>query len=212
PHETETETETDIGTGTGTEAGAGLSVAQRFAVITEQLAALAEVDAGGLASAEILEAIDAAEQARRRLEAVTLGLFSAAEADGMWATTGARSFPSWVAARTGRHTWTARRQVTHARRLRDDLPATTAALRAGQIGADHADVIARYASATETLKAQLADPEIGEEFLVEQAKVLDAHRFSRLVRAWATRADPDAADRNWREDTAREEVSLSATL
>src|SRR5690606_1870017 len=96
PHETET----DIGTGTGTEAGAGLSVAQRFAVITEQLAALAEVDAGGLASAEILEAIDAAEQARRRLEAVTLGLFSAAEADGMWATTGARSFPSWVAART----------------------------------------------------------------------------------------------------------------
>ncbi|MFD1719008.1 hypothetical protein, partial [Georgenia deserti] len=76
PHETETET--DIGTGTGTEAGAGLSVAQRFAVITEQLAALAEVDAHGLASAEILEAIDAAEQARRRLEAVTLGLFSAA--------------------------------------------------------------------------------------------------------------------------------------
>ncbi|MFD1719547.1 hypothetical protein, partial [Georgenia deserti] len=80
PHETETETETDIGTGTGTEAeaGAGLSVAQRFAVIIEQLAALAEVEAGGLASAEILEAIDAAEQARRRLEAVTLGLFSAA--------------------------------------------------------------------------------------------------------------------------------------
>src|SRR5690606_1502664 len=60
--------------------------------------------------------------------------------------------------------------------------------------------------------AQLADPEIGEEFLVEQAKVLDAHRFSRLVRAWATRADPDAAARNWREDTAREEVSLSASL
>src|SRR5699024_8640207 len=65
---------------------------------------------------------------------------------------------------------------------------------------------------TKALREQMADPEMGEEFLVEQATRLPVEAFSKVVAAWAVRTDPDAADRDWREEGAAEEVFLSPTL
>ncbi|MDD9204883.1 HNH endonuclease, partial [Georgenia sp. 10Sc9-8] len=57
----------------------------------------------------------------------------------------------------------------------------------------------------------LTDPDVGEEFLLGQARVLDAGRFDTLVKNWALRADPDAADRRWKDEADREELTLART-
>ncbi|GAA4426828.1 hypothetical protein GCM10023169_26060 [Georgenia halophila] len=190
----------------------GASIADRLAAVSAELAELAGLDLASLGPGELIETIDGVESTHRQLEGLTNRVLVAAEADGMWATTGARSFASWYAARTGRHLITSRRMVRHARRLRDDLPATSTALEAGQISAEHADVMAKYATARPLLLTQLRDPDLGEDFLIGQATTLDATRFQKVVHHWAIRTDPDAADQNWRADAAKEEVSLSATL
>ncbi|GAA4432724.1 hypothetical protein GCM10023169_38800 [Georgenia halophila] len=188
------------------------SITDRLAAVSAELAELAGLDLASLGPGELIETIDGVETAHRHLEGLTNRVLVAAETDGMWATTGARSFASWYAARTGRHLITSRRKVRHARRLRDDLPITSAALETGQISAEHADVMAKHATTSPRLLTQLRDPDLGEEFLIAQAATQDATRFHKVVHHWAIRTDPDAADQNWRADAAKEEVSLSATL
>src|SRR5699024_2639257 len=56
------------------------------------------------------------------------------------------------------------------------------------------------------------DPETGEEFLIASATQIDANQFSRVVDQWAVMADPEAADRGWREASSKEEVFLSPTM
>src|SRR5699024_6289371 len=77
----------------------------------------------------------------------------------------------------------------HARALRDHLPLTRAALQEGRISSEHVTVLVREALLTERLRAQLADAEMGEAFLVDKAQELDATRFAKLVKTWAIAAD-----------------------
>ena len=72
---------------------------------------------------------------------------------------------------------------------------TRAALEEGRISSEHVAVLVREALLTERLRAQLADAEMGEAFLVDKAQELDATRFATLVKTWAIAADPEAADR-----------------
>ncbi|PFG40884.1 uncharacterized protein DUF222 [Georgenia soli] len=106
-------------------------VSAALTAAADQLDLLTGLDLAALPSAELLAAVDAAEALHRRLQAVTARILTATETDGMWATTGARSFPAWYRARTGRHHTTAHKNVREARRLRDHLPATADALAAG---------------------------------------------------------------------------------
>src|SRR5699024_530412 len=49
-------------------------------------------------------------------------------------------------------------------------------------------------------------------FLVAQAKAMDAATFAQLVKQWAIAADPEAADRAWRDAGTKEQLTLSPTL
>ncbi|MFC7405903.1 HNH endonuclease [Georgenia alba] len=189
-----------------------LSVADRVALAERVLASLTDTDLQGLGSRELLETLDGLERVERRLDAVTMRALVAAETDGMWATSGARSFPAWYAARTGRYIGTARSRTRTARRLRDHLRATAEALEAGTITTGHAEAMARHAVKSDATRARLTDERHGESFLLEHAGILDAGRFNTLVRRWATAADPDMAERAWREESGREEVTLAPTL
>jgi Domain of unknown function (DUF222) len=186
-------------------------VAAALGVAADQLDTLTDLDPAALSSAELLDAVDAAEALHRRLDALTARILTAAETDGMWATTGARSFPAWYRARTGRHHTTAHKTVRHARRLRDHLPATTAALTAGTITADHATALTTHAASTPALRERLTDPDLGEGFLLAHARTLGATEFTHLVKHWAYRADPAAADRTYREDSDKEHLTLAPT-
>ncbi|UFU03172.1 HNH endonuclease [Ruania suaedae] len=182
-----------------------------LAVVTALLDDVLGMDLHALPSAVLPEVVDGVEQARRRLDALTATTMTAAEADGSWAVSGARTMASWWAGTTGGHGGRARTQVHLARTLRDHLPATSAAWAAGTITGDHAAALARHATTSPVLRERLTDDEIGEKFLLEHAARLDADSFIRLVKTWAVRADPHAADRNWREDSDKEHLFRSAT-
>lgn len=158
------------------------------------------------------DALDLVEQVERRLAGVRSRVVATVEANGLWAVGGARTFTAWLRNRTDTTAGAASRQVRHARALRDHLPRTRQALEAGRIGQEHVGVLVREALATNALRVQLLDAELGEAFLVEQAGRMDATTFTRLVKAWAIAADPAGADRAWRESGAKEELTLARTL
>ena len=182
-----------------------------LADVTAELATLAQTDWHGLPGQAVHDALDLLEQSARRLEAARAAVLTAAEANGLWALHGSRTFAGWLRTRTGSTAAAASRQVREARALRDHLPVTREALAAGCLGAQHAAVLVRETTRTALLRSQLADPEVGERFLVEQAQEMDAGTFTSLVQAWAVAADPEGADRAWREADGKEELTLSPT-
>ena len=109
--------------------------------------------------------------ATSRAGVLTACLLPVIEADGLWATGGARSFALWVAAEHHLPVRTARQQVELGRTLRDHLPATATAALAGDITLEHAQVLAGLAPTTDQRRQVLADPghECNEAFLVDHA-------------------------------------------
>src|SRR5699024_6492930 len=199
------------------ESGAGVhakiqDVSEQLAAVSNQLAELAEAEFHGMSESQATRVLAELELAERQIHAVKARAASAIEADGLWATSGARSFPAWWRARTGRRAATSRAVVRTARALRDDLPHAQSALEHGRMGADHVEVLRRFGTTTPELRDQLRNGTLGEEFLVEQAGRMDADSFSQVVKAWAIRADPAAADRTWRDEGLKEELFCSPVL
>ena len=193
-------------------AGADATAATALAAIAAGLESLAELDAHEFSGDALHALVRDLELTGRRLAGVRSRLLTAVEADGRWATGGARSFAAWVRRATQASPSRAWEQTRVARALRDHLPVTGDALTAGTISAEHAAILAKHTVSTPARIAGLAHPEVGEAFLVEQAKGLDAGDFNRLVRRWATAADPEASDRQWKEDVEREELVLARAL
>lgn len=202
--------------GVGLFTAAGLSgaaaVLAAFEAIGAGLELLAGVDAHALPGEVLHGAVRDLEIADRRLAGVRATLYTVAEAQGLWALHGARSFPAWVRTQTQASPAKAAAITRTARALRDHLPATAAALRAGTISTEHAAILAKHTTTTPTRLHALNDPEAGETFLLEHAEELDAADFTNLVKHWAITTDPDAGDRTWAADLSTEELTLSKTL
>src|SRR5699024_3771381 len=96
-----------------------------------------------------------------------------------------------------------------AKTLHEELPETKKALAEGLIGEEHAQVIARECTKSDSLKKKLADPQRGETFLVQKAQEVDATGFVRLAKGWAVETDPKGADRAWRKDAANEDLTVT---
>src|SRR5690606_9539646 len=62
------------------------------------------------------------------------------------------------------------------------------------------------------LRAQLADEDMGETFLVARAQEMDAGTFAKLVKHWRIAADPEGSDRAWRDAGTKEQLTLARTL
>ena len=161
---------------------------------------------------ELHEALGLVEQLERQLAGARAGMLATIEANGLWALDGQRTFAAWLRTQSDSTAPAASRQVRQARALRDLLPLTRAALEAGRINEDHVGILVRGAVTTNPLRAQLSDDDLGEAFLVEQAQRMDAGSFAKLVTSWAIACDPEAADRAWREDGAKEQLTLSRTM
>lgn len=179
--------------------------------VNERLAELAGRQLHELPGETVHELLDSLEQASRRIAALRAEALRIADDNGLWALSGARSVAAWLQARTQFSAGKARQQVRHARALDEHLPATRAALLDGEIGAEHAQTMVRWTTQTPKQRAELAHPEVGESFLINEARSFDATTFTRLARHWAAAADPEAADRHWRTDEGREEFTLSKT-
>ncbi|MGC5616240.1 DUF222 domain-containing protein [Georgenia sp. Z1491] len=179
--------------------------------VVAQLDALSQARVGDLSGQEAIDLLESIEAAERRLTALRATTTAKVETDGLWALDGQRSFRTWLRDRTGTSAAVAGRQARQARALRDDLPLAHGALCVGRISVEHVQVLVRETLSTDRLRTQLADTEMGEGFLVAQAQVMHAQDFARLVAAWKVRADPAGADKAWREDDAREELTIAPT-
>ncbi|WP_413452601.1 DUF222 domain-containing protein [Georgenia phoenicis] len=157
------------------------------------------------------DALDELERAERHLAALRAQVLPVVEANGLWALQGTRTYAAWLRQRTGSTAGSASRQVREARALRDHLPLTREALSVGRISPEHVAVLVRETTRTQELRTQLTDEDLGEGFLVAQAEAMDAGTFTQLVRAWTVAADPEGADRAWREADSKEELTLSRT-
>ena len=77
---------------------------------------------------------------------------------------------------------------------------------------DKAKLLARLAPTSNARRAALRDPVTGEAFLLAKARDLDVWGLTRAVRYWGYRVDPDADDRDYRDDAGRFELRIADTL
>ncbi|MGV8965197.1 MAG: DUF222 domain-containing protein [Cellulomonas sp.] len=193
-----------------------MSLAARMAVIREQVDALvAEISPRDLDGAGALELFDGAFELSDRLQAFAVQALPVVEADVPWNLSGARTFPSWVAAHA-RVTYARAKRLTRlGRALRDELPLTAAGVLAGgdgRVSVEQAEILTTAAATSAVRREALVDPEVaGERFLLQQASLVGVDRLRLLARRWAAAADPDADERGYREVTEREFFDLSPT-
>ncbi|WNB86057.1 DUF222 domain-containing protein [Cellulomonas sp. ATA003] len=165
----------------------------------------------------VLDGREAAVVARRLAEVTSragvakVRLLPVIDDDGVWALSGARSFPVWLSHDHRLSVATARAQVRLGRTLRDHLPVTAATAVAGDVTVEQAQVIATLAPTSEQRRELLADPEheCNETLLVEQARQLSVDETRVFVRHWAAYADPDADDRGYVDSCDRERLDIA---
>src|SRR5699024_1132183 len=149
------------------------------------------------------------EQVARHTCAIKAGVLARVESSGAWEGEGQRTMGSWITTRTRSSRKAAFQDLELAKTLHEGLPETKKALAEGLIGEEHAQVIARECTKSDSLKKKLADPQRGETFLVQKAQEVDATGFVRLAKGWAVETDPKGADRAWRKDAANEDLTVT---
>ncbi|WP_225753568.1 HNH endonuclease signature motif containing protein [Actinotalea sp. Marseille-Q4924] len=190
------------------------SVHVRLEVLERAVSAVAAVEPADLDGAAAAELFTRLHHVADRLRALAVSVLPVIETDGLWAVEGHRTAAQWVVHRTGVSASAARRDLRLGRALRDELPVTGEAVRAGTVGVEHARVLAGVAATSDARREALADPgsACGEGFLVRHAASLPVDPFRSLVRRWAAAADPDADDRGYTDAVQREFLDVSATL
>lgn len=186
-------------------------VCERLAAVRGELAALARASFASFTEPDAGVVVAGVEQVTRGVEALQNECAGGIDTGQAWARGGYHSFAMWWSLRTHRRRSTSHAVRMLARDLRQRLPVTSQALSEGRLGAEHARVLARFTK-TEAQQAKLADAVMGEDFLVAQASKLGVEDFTTAVKIWATRTDPEAADRNWRDQHAGRELFVSEVL
>lgn len=167
------------------------------------------------AAGEDLDALDAAALGRGVVALLRLGDLLQAEVARRLrrfeelhgpAAEGAPSTVAWVSVRGRRSPGSAADLVCVARQLAE-LPQAARALSDGQIGYQHASVIAHTASQVGAEAAAVVGPD-----LVEAAKEVDVRRFAHFARQVREIADADGALADANRDHERSRVHLSQTL
>ncbi len=162
---------------------------------------------------EAARALREVDRAIARLQAVRLGLVAAADAADAAAQSGLSGTGAWLAAQTREGAAQAAADVRLAVALAEELPATRAALQAGEVSTEHASVIAAAAA---QLPAQVTDGDRAaiETALVRQARLLDPPRLRRAARRALAAAGRAQAEVDAHEDSmlrSQEERALART-
>ncbi|MGQ0519776.1 MAG: HNH endonuclease signature motif containing protein [Actinomycetota bacterium] len=164
---------------------------------------LVELDPQALGSGDDIEAL---HRELARLEAVVTRASAAFEAGREWEASGARSAAAWVSNHCGLADAAARRRIRLGRALRH-LPVAEEAWLAGEVTDAHVAALAGARTArTEQLMAR------DEQVLVDQARRLRFRPFTRAVRYWSQRADPDGAEHEAEAERADRRCHVSQTF
>jgi hypothetical protein len=123
-----------------------------------------------------------------RLECVAARQAVAFDDAPEWLQAGAEKSPCWVAAKQRCRLRDARRRLRLGAAVRD-MPVTAAAWEAGDIGAEHVDVL--VSARTPRLAEAFARD---EQVLVDHARKLPFRKFAQEVEYWVQLVDPDDAE------------------
>jgi Domain of unknown function (DUF222)/HNH endonuclease len=182
------------------------SIEHMFPDLASAVDDVLSVDTDGLDDDQLAAALLALHRAASRLAAAKARLTAAFDARRCWAHDGSTSAAAWL----GRHRRVpgeqARAEVRLARRLRT-MPATAAALAAGDITVAHAQ---RLASLNRPpLERAFAE---SEALLVNQATTLPWAGFARAAAYWRQLAEPDGVEAEAAHDESLRRVHLSPGL
>ena len=171
------------------------------------VAALAAADPQQLADAALGEGIVALGTVGGQLEAQRLRWLAVFDGRGAGAGDRGGSTAGWLGWHTRQGPRHSARIVRLARSLHRQLPATHAALAAGDISVGHADVLAQ---GTDDLPEDIVAA--GEPTLVEAARRLTPHQLRAAVLHWRAHVAPEQVDRDFAAHHERRRLHVSSTL
>lgn len=157
-----------------------------FEELAAELEELLAVDVAALPVLAAGEHVARLKRAHARLDARVLDTLAEFEESQAWRLDASYSVVNWLQAQVGTSKADARRQMRLTQHLRD-MPATAAALRAGQITTEHARVLA-WCVANPRTSAAFVWAEAG---LVDEARRCDADALANRVRSWMEMVDQD---------------------
>lgn len=157
--------------------------------LATEIAELLAVDASELPVTERRDHMARLETALSRMGAHVLGELADFEESQAWRLDASYSVANWLTGQTGTSKTDARRRANLARHLRE-MPATAAALRAGEITIEHARVLAK-AVANPRTQAAFAWAEIE---LVTEARRTGADHLANRVASFMERVDQDGPE------------------
>ncbi len=177
-----------------------------FDALDRMLDRILALDCDGLDDQALSEATVRLRCQQARMAAATVALTAAFDARRAWAGDGSRSAAAWVAARTHEPLDDVRADVRLGRRLRS-MPATRAALRAGEIAPAHAHRLSTLATGP-TAGVFPA----GEQCLVGHARTMRWSDFTRTCAYWRDVVEPDGPEDEAARQQASRRVHLSLGL
>jgi len=183
--------------------------------LTEALDTLVGTDVDALCDGELDGELVALMRLSHRLDAAIYTRAARWDTLGLWASDGSKSAGARLARDAGTARTSAARILRRGRALRD-MPATTAALAAGEISPDHVDLLT---SANARQRGGLFARD--EKMLVDDCKELRYAEMVKVVRYWNHHADSEVGDDGDPPDDTREakvgagvngEVTFAAVL
>jgi hypothetical protein len=171
-------------------------------VIDGGLDELAEGTLWSLLDSESLEVREELERLSSRLYAARLCSTRDVETRGAAIRAGASSFRAWLINRVHLHPGEASREVLLAAQVADDLPATAAALQAGEITPAAVAVIADSDAQLRKV-ATAGERADAEALLVEFAHTVNVRGLQNAAIHLRNRLDPDHGDRLAKEEEAQ---------
>ena len=176
--------------------------AQTLGQAAGMIAALGEVLWAARTEDELLETLALVADLRAALAAVEAGAVAEVEARGTAKRHGWASTADWVTHLGGLRRGAGRRVLRRAQALTGDRDQTRAALLAGRVSPEQADIVLH---AVEDLPGNPFLRHRGETHLLEQAARLDATDLARAARHLVHVIDPDGTDRSLEAALDREE-------
>ncbi|SOD99052.1 HNH endonuclease signature motif containing protein [Blastococcus haudaquaticus] len=153
---------------------------------------LAGIDLAELSAEALLDLTAELVTASNRIAAALTSVVRAADTREAYQRDGAVSMKAWLRGSCRMAPEVATATVSTGRRL-EQLPATSAAFAAGEIGAAHARVITRAMTPDRLAKAADAGIDLAETdgILADLARATAPHETARGVKAWVAGVDPD---------------------
>jgi hypothetical protein len=181
------------------------AVSRIVATLHRELDDAVDAPLWSLRDVEVSELLEQAHAASARLAALTLRLTTEAGRRDLPSAAGAPNTRAWLRGRLRLSPGAAKRVQLLSERLETGCQATGAALGAGSIDADQAQVITRVVAELPkgTDAALVAD---AEQRLISEAATFDAVTLARLGDRILELVDPDGADARLGDALAREEA------